>query len=1440
MTQASSPANLFELIRQKYLKESMIKDTLNEEKCFPFENTYINLTIVESKEQHEKENELKQQNLSEQQFNGGFLSAYKEIYDAKILIDIKDIFKKCKDATKKILVLGRAGIGKSTFCQYVAYQWAKGNLWPKYDLVVLVDLRRVTEDRYPKGEEYSPFDIVKKEYLLNDIISKEEQQCFNERCKNGKVLWILDGYDELAQNIPPYLNTVFNYICETQHHILTSHPSVVALSYDVKMKIIGFTDDNIINYVESFFHRIKDNTFNPSVETKKILQLLKSNPNIWDSAHIPANLELICSIWATTDWSRTKLLTLATLYDNIVEWVCRRYLTKQNIYNRNLGDMQKQDVSKECDTLLKFLECLAFKAMESDSRLLSSQLFKEAKDECEGFQEKDPSILNFGILKSYDDKLVGEQIPTKQQYYFVHLSFQEYFAARHLANLLKSSDKQKATDFINKKKYVQRFRLVFIFAAGLLAQHTSQSAMQLLWNAIQEEPLDQVELQHIKLIIEILNEIPEQNSVVEREVYLKSISQWIIAVVTYSPEVVQHAMEQSLQQAPNIVSTKFIQHTLARLVVMTDCETKFRALRMVAKCPLSELSTKLIAALLATVHDPDENVQIEACHTLIKVGEKAATNDVIAALMYLVYGQRGYLRSVACKALGNMGEKAATSVVIAALRNAACGDEYPRKEACAALAKIGEKHATHEVIAVLLDVIHIHSENRKAIREACEALARMGQNAAIDAVIAAVLNLMRDQSEYIVEAACETLGNMKENAATKNVIAALLNVMYVRGDDVIRAACKALEKIGKKGATNDVIAGLVNAMGDGNGHLIYEARKALVNIGEKGATNDVIAVLLDAIHDNNEILRKEAWETLKSMGKIAATSDVIAVLLNTIHDKNQDIRKEAWETLRQMHEKAATSDVIATLLDAIRDTNKELRKEAYVTLQRIGEKAATNDVIAAVLNRIHNEDEDIRSEAYLALGQMGEKAATDRVIATLLNGINDKDWRIQAAACWALGNMGAKTATNEIIAILLDAVRNTRCSYRAAACRALGNIGEKGEINDVIAALLKAACHEGSIIRDPASAALMEIVEKGAASDVIAALLKLMPDGDLKVRRRTCEALGAMGKKAATNDVITALLKATDDKDYYVQEAACVALGKMSEKDATIDTIAALLKVIRDGNESSRKEECKALDKMIGKSANNDVIGILQNAVFDEKRWVRVVACKALGNIDENSATTNVIAALLKATGDKYCNVRKEACKAMGKVVGEGVTTDVITALLKATRDQDQSVKEVACEALINISEKVMTDDVIAVLMDIDPNWHSFHRNDIERSMELTISLNEKLKNWKSEVIEKVFQRLQKYYRIKFERMRPDHLLNAYLDSGNEAWLSLLAYAALVQGIGITVVDNKIAIYHANETIECCIPRSELKDKLLDVFKEGKRKLKNMSATLPGSDGYLI
>ncbi|CAF4842494.1 unnamed protein product, partial [Rotaria sp. Silwood1] len=329
------------------------------------------------------------------------LGTFEEIYGNKTTIDVENIFEKCKDQTKKVLVLGRAGIGKSTFCQYVTYRWAKGEIWRQYELVILIRLRSLTQSRYSSEKKYLPIDLVEKEYFEVDDISDEMRQNFKEQCNKGRVLWILDGYDAFAQNIPEQLKGVFQHICETQHHILTSRPYAITLAYDTKMEITGFTDENIAKYIQQFFDQITVESINALSSGPKLQKFLKSNPSIWGIAHIPVNLELICSLWSSYDWSKTTVLTMTQLYSTITEWLCRRYLTRQN---KKSEDMTKQGVYRKCNTELRFLEQLAFNAMQRKEIMLPPELLEETEIEVDCSLDDYPQLLNMGILKSYDDK----------------------------------------------------------------------------------------------------------------------------------------------------------------------------------------------------------------------------------------------------------------------------------------------------------------------------------------------------------------------------------------------------------------------------------------------------------------------------------------------------------------------------------------------------------------------------------------------------------------------------------------------------------------------------------------------------------------------------------------------------------------------------------------------------------------------------------------------------------------------------------------------------------------------------------------------------------------------------------------------------------------------------------------------------------------------------
>ena len=1049
----------FDLIRHEYLQNSFIHRIINEEKCFPIEQSYINLAIVQSEEQKDKEKKL-----SKAEHKDAIISTFEEIYGTKTVIDVKDMFEKCKDGSKKVLVLGRAGIGKSTFCRYVTYQWAKGEIWTQYQLVILIKLRMLTNDDYPPGRDYSPFDLVKKEYASRITLQEEDRSSFEEQCKKGQVLWLLDGYDEFVQNIPKQLHDVFHFILNRYYHILTSRPYSITLSYDVKMEITGFTDDNIAKYIGQFFAQIKDQS-----EGHKLESFLKSNPNIWGIAHIPVNLELICSLWGDTDRSQTTTLTMTGLYDNITEWLLRRHLLKnKNLPQTDINGMFKTDIDQYCRKELMFLGTLAFNAMKSSTLILQPSSFEQALEDANQTVEDKKHIFNIGVLKSFDGKATGNQSQAKKEYYFVHLSFQEYFAARYLVNNLSSSAYEDSIVFIRHNKYNQRFTLVFVFASGLLAGKDSFVARNAFWDALFEEPVDLVGFRHMQILVSCLEEVSDKSDISHYPVIIENVSQWIKFTVSLFSSTLFKQLQDSLKRSSVLSREPILRDQLIHLFQRSDSRTKQRICVLISALSTYHVDPERLLLLTSAIWNEDDDV----------------SND-------------------ACDALGEMGEKAATSEVISKLVSAALN--YPnvdvRQRACAALGAMGEKAATSEVISKLVNALN--DENEEVRRSACDVLGRMGEKAATSEVINKLASALNDEKEYVRYGACDALGEMGEKAATSDVISNLISAALNDEDEYVRyGACDALGEMGEKAATSEVINKLASALNDENESVRYGACYALATMGEKAATSEVISKLVSALNDEDEKVRTNACAALGAMGEKAATSEVISKLVNALNDEDEGVMTNACYALGRMGEKAATSEVISKLVStALNDGNANVRYRACNALGAMGEKAATSEVISKLISALNDEKEYVRSSACYALGAMGEKAATSEVISKLVNALNDENEEVRRSACDVLGRMGEKAATSEVINKLASALNDGNANVRYRACDALDAMGENAATSEVISKLVSAALNDkDEDVRRCACHALGAMSEKAATSEVISKLVSALMTSDIFTR----------------------------------------------------------------------------------------------------------------------------------------------------------------------------------------------------------------------------------------------------------------------------------------------------------------------------------------------------
>jgi len=316
---------------------------------------------------------------------------------------------------QKILLLGKAGIGKSTLCQKMAHDWASGKLWNDlFDVVYWIPLRQLND--------FS----LKDTAFLDGVIPHLFSHPFNP---SKKTLLILDGYDEatdeLAKGVDHLLGT------SPFHILVTSRPGKVdQLVVDQKVENIGFSDQQIQTYINYFSSRHQKEII-PTTTGKELFALIKENPSLYPIAHIPLQLQMILSLYEKTG-SVKQTSSLTNLYQ----------IMTSELYDWYLRGQKKEEKENHFLRLGK----IAYLGLQTGKLIIPHKKVQ--------YLMQDPP-LESGILK----KIHGNQL----SYCFVHLTFQEYLTALYIH--FKPMEKQQK--FILENRHKPNYQLVLAFLAGL-------------------------------------------------------------------------------------------------------------------------------------------------------------------------------------------------------------------------------------------------------------------------------------------------------------------------------------------------------------------------------------------------------------------------------------------------------------------------------------------------------------------------------------------------------------------------------------------------------------------------------------------------------------------------------------------------------------------------------------------------------------------------------------------------------------------------------------------------------------------------------------------------------------------------------------------------------------------------------------------------------------
>ncbi len=244
------------------------------------------------------------------------------------LEDYTEMFEGHKRFTnpKRMLVYGRPGIGKSTFSQKIAVDWAsrKNKTLKRFDLLLLIKLRDVCE--------FQDFPSILKasELLARDssisIDSLHEYVLQNQ----NKVLLVLDGFDEYnAESSSPIREIWEGNQLRDCHVVVTTRQmegEELIKSSHVQCEIRGLDSKKQVNEFACKF--ITDQR-----EIGEFDRYLDSR-DLWEIAEIPLLLLMLCLVWMGRHRKALPKSKLE-LHERFVETLLLHMTTKNAMDPRN-------------------------------------------------------------------------------------------------------------------------------------------------------------------------------------------------------------------------------------------------------------------------------------------------------------------------------------------------------------------------------------------------------------------------------------------------------------------------------------------------------------------------------------------------------------------------------------------------------------------------------------------------------------------------------------------------------------------------------------------------------------------------------------------------------------------------------------------------------------------------------------------------------------------------------------------------------------------------------------------------------------------------------------------------------------------------------------------------------------------------------------------------
>ena len=448
------------LLRAEYNRRAQLRPLLWDNTIqLPLEKVYTRLKII-SRQKPGDQTKL-------ERWDYAFLPGLFLLDDIKARaraeeVDPCDIFGLLKkDGHVMTIIEGSPGIGKTTLCLKLAYDWANQSSsaasFPDFELVLLLKCRGIDGDLTQAiTEQLFPKDMSKD--------AREELFCFLEDIENQeRVLIILDGLDELAEKSKHYVDDLLHrkrwaccYVLATTRQDkgieVRKQPGIV---FNLFLQIEGFTEEDSFEYIRRHF---KITSPEQASKGEKLIGEIKKNALLQDLRTNPLNLLLLCVVYEDHEGELPSSRT--DLYHIIVVCLLRRYCAKHNVK----ASEKDRDLETQFERDIRCLGKLAWNCVLNDRHSFFEKELEELECRNENLVARELGFI-------YKEESL-KRLKPKHEYCFLHKSFQEYLAASYIAHKLRRNT-FNVFDHLDFDAVVEKCPQVFVFVCGILREEAS-------------------------------------------------------------------------------------------------------------------------------------------------------------------------------------------------------------------------------------------------------------------------------------------------------------------------------------------------------------------------------------------------------------------------------------------------------------------------------------------------------------------------------------------------------------------------------------------------------------------------------------------------------------------------------------------------------------------------------------------------------------------------------------------------------------------------------------------------------------------------------------------------------------------------------------------------------------------------------------------------------